>query len=390
VVGRVFTGPLACIALPARSTTSSSCPSSVLSIANRQAFPAPMLSDIVEQAGSNLPRDHIPTSAKKKPDLTALFQASSLRGQPSTPSTRTGPPRSFSYGYSVPNSPVTPQTSRHNSKFGPNDTMITDVPEDDGEFHSNSGSEFRSALEIASSELADRKGKKRESSLWDDGWNINPMKWFHESPKEEKTQFNFDEKDGDKSDSNSRKPTTDDAERVKSSPRSDGLKRSHSSPHSQGDTSKTSPTVRWGRLRSLIPNVTSQSSRMSVGPSMVTPQAVNITDELLAGGLSTLMLRLWFERDEKDRRRIPVLLHRLRIRVSDSLHPLHGHKSVFRIECEYGNGVARWVIYRQLRDFISLHTHYTISKAYNRNSDTLPEFPRTSMFSLEQIPQIFV
>jgi phospholipase D1/2 len=38
----------------------------------------------------------------------------------------------------------------------------------------------------------------------------------------------------------------------------------------------------------------------------------------------------------------------------------------------------RWVIYRQLRDFISLHTHYRFSNVYNRIPDALPEFPRTS------------
>ncbi|KAI0040774.1 phospholipase D, partial [Auriscalpium vulgare] len=54
-------------------------------------------------------------------------------------------------------------------------------------------------------------------------------------------------------------------------------------------------------------------------------------------------------------------------------------QSVFRIECEYVNGAARWVIYRQLRDFLSLHTHYAVSNAYNRNVDTLPEFPKTSL-----------
>jgi phospholipase D1/2 len=68
----------------------------------------------------------------------------------------------------------------------------------------------------------------------------------------------------------------------------------------------------------------------------------------------------------------------LRIRISDSLHPLHGSHSVFRIECEYANGAIRWVIYRQLRDFLSLHAHCAVSNAYNRNIEKLPEFPRTS------------
>jgi hypothetical protein len=93
------------------------------------------------------------------------------------------------------------------------------------------------------------------------------------------------------------------------------------------------------------------------------------------------MLRMWFERDEKDHRRIPALFHRLRIRVADSLNPLDGQKSVFRIECEYANGGVRWVVYRQLRDFFSLHTHYALSNAYNRNVDDLPDFPKTSRSS---------
>lgn len=117
---------------------------------------------------------------------------------------------------------------------------------------------------------------------------------------------------------------------------------------------------------------------MRGGQAAIVPQTVNITDELLVGGLATLMLRLWFERDEKGRRRVPFLFHRLRIRISDSLHPMNGNKSVFRIECEYANGAGRWVVYRQLRDFISLHTHYTISNAYNRNVEVMPEFPTTS------------
>ncbi|KAJ7288468.1 phospholipase D [Mycena rebaudengoi] len=193
------------------------------------------------------------------------------------------------------------------------------------------------------------------------------MRWFQESPKEEKPGFFTAE------DRNPRDPEETEEE---DSPRS-GLRRTSSVPHSP--SAKTAP--KWGRLRSLIPHIANQanSKPTTPGPSAVTPQAVNITDELIAGGLSTLMLRMWFERDEKDHRRIPALFHRLRIRITDSLNPLHGQKSVFRIECEYANGAIRWVVYRQLRDFVSLHTHYAVSNAYNRNIDDLPEFPKTSL-----------
>ncbi|KAG9009262.1 Phospholipase D1 [Tulasnella sp. JGI-2019a] len=112
-----------------------------------------------------------------------------------------------------------------------------------------------------------------------------------------------------------------------------------------------------------------------------TAAEIDISEELMAGPLAVLALRMHFERDEDNHRRVPVFLQHLKIRVSDSVHPLHGTHAVFRIECEYGDGAARWVIYRELRDFLSLHTHYTITNAttYGRAGVELPEFPRTSL-----------
>ena len=143
---------------------------------------------------------------------------------------------------------------------------------------------------------------------------------------------------------------------------------------------RTPQTPKWGRLRSLLPHIAGQAKAQHPPARSVAPANVNITDELITGGLATLMLRFWIERDEKGHRKVPALFHRLKIRVTDSLHPLHGNKAVFRIECEYANGAVRWVVYRQLREFLSLHGHYTLSNAYNRNLDTLPEFPITSTF----------
>jgi hypothetical protein len=59
---------------------------------------------------------------------------------------------------------------------------------------------------------------------------------------------------------------------------------------------------------------------------------VTVTDELLVGGLGVLLLQMFFERDDQDRRRVPILLHHLKIRVSDSINPLNGRHAVFRIE----------------------------------------------------------
>ncbi|KAF8323532.1 uncharacterized protein EI90DRAFT_3146978 [Cantharellus anzutake] len=143
-----------------------------------------------------------------------------------------------------------------------------------------------------------------------------------------------------------------------------------------GENTGTPPRSTTARLASrrwaLIKNrfIPGQSNAAS---------SINISDELLAGGLATLILRMHFERDEHDHRRIPVLLHHLKIRVSDSVHPISGTHTVFRIECQYANGAARWVIYRGLRDFVTLHTHYRVAKVYGRAGVGLPEFPLTSL-----------
>ncbi|KAL0066150.1 Phospholipase D1 [Marasmius tenuissimus] len=282
--------------------------------------------------------------------------ATHFQSVPSTPSMRTGPPRSLSYVYSHPG---TPSTSRGNSKHEPGPSI---QDEEDGDMTPQAN--FRGALEVGGSMSSDKKGKKRErereSRFLDDSWN--PMKWFHDSPTEERNDINFNGEENN--DILGDKP---------------GLSRAQSAPQSPTQENPKSARAKWGRLRSLLPQVAAQHGAPQGPQSVVAPNAVNITDELIAGGLSTLMLRLWFERDEKGHRRIPVMLHRLRIRVSDSLHPLKGSKSVFRIECEYANSTARWVVYRQLRDFLSLHAHYTISNTYNRNVQDMPEFPKTSI-----------
>ncbi|KDQ62566.1 hypothetical protein JAAARDRAFT_171033 [Jaapia argillacea MUCL 33604] len=143
---------------------------------------------------------------------------------------------------------------------------------------------------------------------------------------------------------------------------------------SRGASFSKSAAPRWNRLRSLLPAL---AHRPSVPPSSVAPSSANITDELITGGLAPLLLGLWFERDDKDHRRIPLLMHRLRIRVSDSMHVMHPSKSVFRIECEYAG--VRWVVYRQMKDFVGLHTHYKLGNFFGRNDDILPEFPLTSI-----------
>ena len=325
-----------------------------------------------------------------------------------SPAARTGPPRSlsFSYNYTLP-----PSLSSHSYIQHRNDAILEqprrprafthDGMRDDSPVYDLTPREthFRGPFDSPPEqkdrerEVADRRGKRKDAHLWD-GFK---SRWFtdaHTGPSiEEPSGFDWGN-EKDKSDVQSgggpsshevsspvasgsgsgsglaRMGSMSTQERVKENERQD------SQTQTQGSKS---PSMGWSRLRFLLPRVISSPPK-EPPPSTVTPCGVNITDELTVGGLPVLILRLWFDRDERGRRRVPILLHRLRIRISDSLHPLHGSHSVFRIECEYANGAIRWVIYRQLRDFLSLHAHSAVSNAYNRNIEKLPEFPRTSRF----------
>jgi phospholipase D1/2 len=325
-----------------------------------------------------------------------------------SPAARTGPPRSlsFSYNYTLPTS-----LSSHSYINHHNDTILEqpkrprafthDGMRDDSPVYDLTPREthFRGPFDSPPEqkdrerEVADRRGKRKDTHLWD-GFK---SRWFTDAhtdpPGEETSGFDWG-KEKDKSDvQSSGGPSSHEVSSpvasgsgsgsglarmgsVSTQERARQNERRDSQTQTQGSKS---PSMGWSRLRFLLPRVISSPAK-EPPPSTVTPSGVNITDELTVGGLSVLILRLWFDRDERDRRRVPILLHRLRIRISDSLHPLHGSHSVFRIECEYANGAIRWVIYRQLRDFLSLHAHCAVSNAYNRNIEKLPEFPRTSRF----------
>lgn len=281
-----------------------------------------------------------------------------------TPAARTGPPRSLSSSF------ITASLS-FPTHFA--DKQVQD---------------FRGALEYPSSSY-DRKSKSRRDKERSSSEDCNPNVLVHESPRV--GIQTIDSPSSEPESSINESPHSPAFVRSSTPSYKYDIRRTFSAPYriiqtpfdkgkqkeeEEKDTSHGS--AKWAKLRSLLPHMAHHNQSIVPGPSVIASHTVNITDELITGGLSTLMLRLWLERDEKGRRRVPVLLHRLRIRVSDSIHPLQQQQSVFRIECEYANGAARWVIYRELRDFVTLHAHYTVSNVYNRIKEKLPEFPLTS------------
>ncbi|WVQ80598.1 hypothetical protein IAT38_002703 [Cryptococcus sp. DSM 104549] len=181
----------------------------------------------------------------------------------------------------------------------------------------------------------------------------------------------------------------------------------HGNPQAHG-SEPTTPTdaaqKRWSMLRQrVLPSRTSISGA-GAGPgptpgkvSALAPTviaSVPVTTELFAGQLPVMMLKTWLDRDEDGRRAVPVLLGNLRFRVGDSVGLRQGRetgKEMFKLECEYGDGAVKWVIYRELRDFLSLHAHY---KAANIGTSAglrstrrveIPDFPRMSIPYLKKL-----
>lgn len=101
---------------------------------------------------------------------------------------------------------------------------------------------------------------------------------------------------------------------------------------------------KWEVIRQkLLPN-----RHMNGAIQHANPALIPMTSELLAGQLPVMILKTWIDRDESGNRAVPVLLGNLRFRVGDSAGMSDGQtegtgREVFRIECEYGDGVVKWV-----------------------------------------------
>lgn len=119
----------------------------------------------------------------------------------------------------------------------------------------------------------------------------------------------------------------------------------------------------------------------------VAAEMPSMTNEMMAGTLPVMILKTWLDRDEDGHRTVPVLISNLRFRISDGV-PIrsgarhNGGREVFKIECEYGDGAIKWMIYRELRDFISLHYHYKAANLGTRVTGLrssrrveIPDFP---------------
>ncbi|ORX63877.1 hypothetical protein DL89DRAFT_327268, partial [Linderina pennispora] len=178
------------------------------------------------------------------------------------------------------------------------------------------------------------------------------------------------------------KPPPDDDEehptflRNKSAADSEGLHRSSSAPSSasssssatggEEDEEKTNKNKRMEELRHKF-------KRLSF-PNGMFP--------FLQDALFVPMF--YFMRDEHGHRAPPVIFDAISLAVTVSGTTFDSedqHHFVVRIELQYGD--IKWVIYRRLQDFITLHTMLTLRKFQGR-VHKLPTFPQQFSYAIEK------
>ncbi|GAA6005029.1 hypothetical protein JCM10207_008483 [Rhodosporidiobolus poonsookiae] len=129
----------------------------------------------------------------------------------------------------------------------------------------------------------------------------------------------------------------------------------------------------WGVVRDRLKG---KKKKEAQGASLTGHELVT---ELATGVLPLVLIKMAvLDRDERGDRRIPILMNYLKLRITDSIYPFHDKHAIFRIELEYGDGAVKWVIYRELKDFVNLHAHYRVANL-RQGIDKFPTFPKTSL-----------
>lgn len=339
-------------------------------------------------------------------------RSSGYTSAPGSPAGRTGPPSSSfpispslptgrskeqneAGGAQVPSIQVTSngETSQPPSATGDESTTELTDPYRKRFAHTSTG--FRSAWEYEEGDTPKPKTSRTQRDSWLDVDAWNPIKWIaggegdKDANQEAEIKEKPEEEDAAKEQGTSQasqthplrseSPANIPEETELKAPAPDVVKLGRLPRSFSLHTMKNAPT--WNRLKALLP---------AVGGNAVEPPSttllqpdekrdVDLVHEVTYSGLAPLMLRMWFERDERDERRVPILMEQLKIRVSDSIYPLSNSKAVFRIECEYANGAARWVIYRQLTEFRKLNRHYRLANFYTLSKVKLPDFQRSAL-----------
>ncbi|KAG0127512.1 hypothetical protein HOY82DRAFT_490412 [Tuber indicum] len=162
----------------------------------------------------------------------------------------------------------------------------------------------------------------------------------------------------------------------------------HRRSHDGGEASPTTPVYGSG-WRALKAGLKMMGPRKKEESRVDREKSAELVAELTAATPAAVILASMFQRDEHGNKRIPILLEQLKVKIAESNPTSKGAgraHTTFRIELEYGSGLTRmqWVIHREFRDFVNLHSRYRLADISNttfggRDAYKLPKFPRSTI-----------
>ncbi|CEP20033.1 hypothetical protein [Parasitella parasitica] len=142
---------------------------------------------------------------------------------------------------------------------------------------------------------------------------------------------------------------------------------------------ESAPQDGWRMIKKWVGNYKQQARKQQL------QSIASIERQAEINSIGPMLLAMHFFRDEENKKRIPVFLDNLSVKVS-KLETPHKKSTVFNIKVEYGTGSNKvcWSVYRRYWDFVKLHYRY--KKRYSsslregvftaaRQRPKLPKFP---------------
>ncbi|KAK4513574.1 uncharacterized protein ATC70_005578 [Mucor velutinosus] len=124
---------------------------------------------------------------------------------------------------------------------------------------------------------------------------------------------------------------------------------------------ESAPQDGWKMIKKWVGNYRQQSKKQQL------QSIASIERQAEYNTLGPLLMAMHFSRDEDGKKRIPVLLDNLTVKVTKLETKKKG--TVFNIRVQYGTGANKvtWSVYRRYWDFVKLHYRY--KKKYNTTSN---------------------
>ncbi|CAN6618082.1 phospholipase D1 [Trichomonascus vanleenenianus] len=128
--------------------------------------------------------------------------------------------------------------------------------------------------------------------------------------------------------------------------------------------------------KSIRANLGKRKKKQEV-PKIDYEKSTELIYELVAGCPAAIILASQFQRDDRNLKRIPVLLEQIKFRLVDVSGSVGEKNRKYRLDLEYGSGPARltWSIRKEYKDFWLLHSRLRNLTNPFQTKSKLPKFP---------------